>query len=493
MISWFNNISSGWVVFAEVLYILLLVVICLRVVYDTGSTTKTLAYLLIIIFLPFIGIFIYFSFGINYRKRKMYSKKLIQDDVFRKELRQGIIDESEKVKTGSDFNDDYGQLYQYLLNEGRSPLTDGNDVSLLINGEEKFPQVYDALKNAKHHIHIEYYIYEADPVGEAVADILITKAKEGVAIRFIYDDFGSLSLSRKLIKKLKEGGVHTYPFYKIKIMALANRLNYRNHRKIIVIDGKTGFVGGINVSKKYVNDAQYNNKLFWRDTHLKLKGPAVYQLQYIFLTDWNYCAKDNLHPTSDFFPSKDIINQPANKLAQCAASGPDSDNPTIMYSILQAISIAKKEILLTTPYFIPGESILEALIVASYSGVKVRMLVPGISDSKLVNNASNSYYNFLLEAGVEIYKYRKGFVHAKTLVIDRCLMMVGTANMDHRSFDLNFEINAVVYDKSLAEKLADVFEQDIKEADKIDPDEWKNRPMYRQLIEKICRLVSPML
>lgn len=483
----------NWLLFAEVLYVMLVILVCLRVIYDTRSTSKTLAYLLLIIFLPVIGMITYFSFGINYRRKKLYSKKLQMNEAMERALNDRIRDHSlEAYAQGSGAVGNNDLLFRYLLKEG-SPLTGGNNVELLLNGERKFPQVLEQLRAATHHIHVEYYIYEDDETGNAIADILIEKAQKGVMVRFIYDDFGSHSIGKKLVSRLQKAGVQTFPFYKIVFFAFANRLNYRNHRKIIIIDGRTAFVGGINVSNKYCNTAAFRNKLYWRDTHLKIAGPGVYYLQYLFLADWNFCAGDHLTVNDSFFPPPDTLCQQENKFVQTAASGPDSDNPAILYAILRVISQAKKELLITTPYFIPGESIMEALVVTAYSGIRVRILVPGISDSLLVNTAANSYYGPLLKAGVEIYRYKKGFVHAKTLVADRSLAMVGTANMDHRSFELNFEVNTVVYDENIATQLAQAFEADLFDAEKIDSQQWADRPLYVQLFEKTCRLVSPLL
>lgn len=484
----------NWLLIAEVAYLIIVILVCLRVIYDTRSNTKTLAYLLMIIFVPVLGIFIYFSFGINYSNRKMYSRKLIKDEALQQQVIERIRTTSlQTFKEGGAILHNYPRMFRYLLNEGQSALVGHNEVEILINGENKFPRLLEELRKAKKFIHIEYYIYENDHIGNAIADILIEKVKEGVEVRFIYDDFGSHSIRKKFTNRLRENGVQAFPFYKIIFIAFANRLNYRNHRKIIVIDGGIGFVGGINVSDKYINDPQLQIKLYWRDTHLMIKGPGVYFLQRLFIADWNFCAADDLEASAYFFPNPESIAQPDNKLVQIAASGPDSDNPTILYSLIQAISSAKKELLITTPYFIPGEGIMESLTVAAYSGVKVKLLIPGISDSLLVNTAAYSFYEDLLKAGVEIYRYQKGFVHAKTLVCDRAFSIVGTANMDHRSFELNFEVNAVVYDETIAQQLAAAYENDLKNSEQINAAEWFNRPAYKKLFEKTCRLVSPLL
>lgn len=380
-----------------------------------------------------------------------------------------------------------------LMNDSMSPLTGNNTLKLLVNGEKKFPEVLSAIRAAKHHIHIEYYIYEDDTIGKEIELALIEKVKEGVIVRFIYDDFGSGSVRKKLVPRLTKGKVKTFPFYKIIFFALANRINYRNHRKIIVIDGTIGFVGGINVSDRYINDAKDEKKLYWRDTHLRIDGPGVQYLQYLFLSDWNFCAKDNIEPDEFYFPKPGSLPVKGHKIVQIAASGPDSDAPTILFSLLEVINLASKEILITTPYFIPGDSILDALMIAALGGLKVKLLVPKEADSKLVNAASKSYYDDLLNVGVEIYMYEKGFVHAKTVVADRQIAVIGSANIDSRSFDLNFEVSAIVYDKELSEELATVFEDDISNSHRIDPEVWRNRPMTKQFIEKTARLVSPLL
>ena len=477
----------------ELLYLLILIIVCIRIIYDTDSTVKTLAYLLLAIFIPIIGMLFYFTFGINYRKRELYSKKIISDDDLWNQVKQNVITYS--AQTYYDLPESERpnkHLSKYLTSE-MSPLTSGNAAALLINGEEKFPAVIKALEEAKDHIHIEYYIYENDKIGKAMEEILIRKAKQGVTVRFIYDDFGSRGIRKNIAVRLKNAGVETYPFYKIPFFRMVNHMNYRNHRKIIVIDGKKAFVGGINVSDKYINEPGSANKLFWRDTHLMIEGPGVYYLQYLFISDWNFCSGTALENIKHYFPEANKHNMPGDKLVQIAASGPDSINPTVLYSLLYAMYQAQNEILITTPYFIPDQSLMDALIVAALGGVSVQLLVPEKSDSRLVALAASSYYADLLAAGVKIFFYQDGFVHAKTLVVDKKIAVVGTANMDLRSFDLNFEVNAIVYDDELATSLANTFYSDIKDAELLDPSEWSNRSVTRKFMEKTARLVSPLL
>ena len=483
----------NWILIIQSAYLLLIFFVILRVLYDTRSSTKALAYILFIIFVPVVGMIFYFSFGINYRKRKLYTKKIVEDEPFRVEIRNKMNAHSDEINNSGLIPDKNKTLAEYIRRAGSSPLTANNKVKLLINGEEKFPELLKALENAKSQIHLEYYIYENDVTGNQIAEILIKKAKEGLAVRFLYDDFGSHGLGKPFIQKLKDAGVQTAPFYKIKWYALANRINYRNHRKIVIIDGLTSFVGGINMSDKYRNDLKPKNKLFWRDTHLMINGQATSYLQYLFMCDWNFCSPNKLVYNEIYFPEIPQNNTIENDVVQIAASGPDSSQPVIFYSLLESISAAKKSIYITSPYFIPGESLMDALIIAIQSGLDVKVLIPRISDSKMVNAAASAYYTELLQYGAKIYKYNKGFVHAKTMVIDDDLAIIGSANMDYRSFDLNFEVNAVVYSKNIAKQLKDAFENDLKESVQIDANSWLNRPKYIHLWEKIVGLLSPFL
>ncbi|MDB5140339.1 MAG: cardiolipin synthase [Mucilaginibacter sp.] len=481
----------NWILLIAAAYVCIVVAVCLRILYDTVSTSKTFAYLLITILLPVVGMLIYFAVGANYRKNKLYSKKIISDDKLLQEIRRKIAVESEKSwDTGEPEVKSHKKLARLLLNDN-SPLSGNNEVKLLLNGENKFPEVIEALKAAKHHIHIEYYIFENDTIGNQIKDILIHKAAEGVKVRFIYDDFGSRDIRKTLVPQLVAGGVEAYPFYKILFIALSNRTNYRNHRKIIVVDGCTGFVGGINVSDRYINHPANGNPVFWRDTHVRIKGPGVYYLQYLFICDWNFCSGKNLKIEDNFFCN--TKSKKGHSIVQIAASGPDSDIPTIMFSQMEAIGMAEEEILITSPYFIPGESMLDAINMACLSGVKIKLLVPGESDSAIVNAAARSYYGSIMDCGAEIYLYKKGFVHAKTIVADGKLAIIGSANMDHRSFELNFEVNSMIYDNKIAGELRDAFYNDLKDAVIINPKTWKKRTLFKQLPEKIARLLSPLL
>jgi cardiolipin synthase A/B len=476
----------------EIIYGLIVALVCVRIIYDTRSSSKTLAYLLLAIFVPVAGILFYFIFGMNYRKRSIYSKKLVKDEGMLRKLDKRAVSLSAKsLRESGDEVSGAISLVSLLMNDSLSPLTTGNAVKLLINGEHKFPEVMEALLQARHHIHMEYYIYEDDVIGNRIKDLLIRKVKEGVEVRLIYDDFGSRSIRYGLVKELREGGVEAYPFNRVRLLMFANRVNYRNHRKIIIVDGKMGFIGGINISDRYINDKSQAGKPYWRDTHIRIDGPGILFLQHIFLCDWNFCAHQQIQPERCYFST--FTRHDSNISVQIAASGPDSPASTIKLSFLKAINLARTEILLTTPYLIPGGSVMDALRIAALGGVKVKILVPEISDSRLVNAAAWSNYGELLKSGVEIYLYQKGFMHAKTMVVDNNISVVGTANMDHRSFDLNFEVNAVVYSGEFAEQIRKSFHADLSNSKRIYYEQWKSRPVYVKLFERTARLLSPLL
>ncbi|MBA3649387.1 MAG: cardiolipin synthase [Chitinophagales bacterium] len=471
-------------------YLFIIVLICIRVLLDTVHSEKTVAYLFLVIFFPVIGIIIYFTFGVNFHKRKLYKDKSKENDKLLKSLKKWIDTETyNNTETYKEEIDGKEDLVALLLNDNFSPLTNNNKVTLLNNGENKFPDVFEALEKAEQYIHIEYYIYEDDVIGNKLKDLLIKKANEGIAVRVIFDDFGSHGIKKHLVKELRKGGVEVHPFYEIKFFFFADRYNYRNHRKIIIVDGKVGFTGGINVSDKYVNSNK--NKLYWRDTHIKIEGEGVYMLQYHFLCNWNFCCQP-LKITKDFFP--DISNSAHKKqLVQIAASGPDSDRESVMLSFFTAIVGAKKQVYITSPYFIPGETIMNAIIKAALSGVDVRLLIPGKSDSNIVNYASRANYGELLSAGVRVFMYKKGFVHAKTIAVDENLSVVGSANMDLRSFDLNFELVAVVYNRKLNQDLRKSFLADLEDSKEIFAKEWNNRSKLVLVGEALAKLISPVL
>ena len=474
-----------------ILYTFFVVLVCINILVNTETPSKALGYLLLVISFPVIGIIIYLSVGLNYRKKELYRKKLKIDELeypkFEKQAdalsRATLLKNKEKI----------GNFYQMAsFSKTKNFTSSNNKATVLVNGETKFPDVLESLRRAKHHIHIEYYIYANDAIGNLLAQVLIEKAKEGVEVRFIYDDFGSSGIRKNIARQLRDAGVEAYPFYKINLIMFANRLNYRNHRKIIVIDGTVGYVGGINVSDNYINNEE-EDKLYWRDTHLKIEGTSVVNLQTTFLTDWNFCANQKIPYSNNYFPMENENRIFGNHLVQIVTSGPDSKYPKIKFTLIQAILNAKHEICITSPYFIPDKSFLDAINIAALSGIDVKMLLPTKSDSFIVNTTTQSYFEELINAGVKIYTYNKGFVHAKTMICDQKIAIIGTANLDNRSFDLNFEINAILYDEEIASELKEIYDKDLAFSTQVEQEEWAQRPLYMKLLEKVLHLFSSLM
>ncbi|MCB2195387.1 MAG: cardiolipin synthase [Bacteroidetes bacterium] len=467
-------------------------IVAIFVLLENRNPIRASALILLLFTLPGVGLIIYFYIGRNYRKKRMFEIKKDSDRNFIEQLLQQIRRNSENlIRENQDLLGNKSLLAKMLLNDNYFGLSDQNSVKLLVNGEEKFPELFHDLENAKHHIHIEYFIIENGLLFEQLKEILSRKSKEGVSVRIIYDDFGSRRLKNKSIKSLQNAGIEILPFYKTYFPSLANRINYRNHRKIVIIDGKTGYTGGLNMSDKYTNDFPKKNNLFWRDTHLKIKGTAIRYLQYTFLLDWQFCSDQTLYFNTDFFPS--VESNDSNKLVQIISGGPDLLRETVMMTYFKAIVDAEKECFITTPYLIPNQGIITALKQAALGGVDVRILIPGISDSWLLNSATNTFLYDLLFSGVKIYQYQKGFIHAKTISIDQNLSIIGSANMDYRSFDYNFEANAIVYDRDFNNTLKEQFLKDLEESTQISIEDWIKRPLRKRLIESVVRLLSPVL
>jgi cardiolipin synthase A/B len=475
-----------------VFIILLSVFTIVRIIMDTNNSAKTMAYILLVFLFPIGGAIIYFAFGVNYRRRKLFSKKIIQNEDLFTKIQDRLAEASlEVLNEGHENIKGNEDLIRLLLKDSKAPLS-YNKVKLLINGEEKFEAVLQAIESAEFFIHLEYYIFDDDEIGNKIITLLKTKAQQGVTVRFIYDDFGSHGLADDTIETMRLAGIQVFPFFEVKFYLLANRINYRDHRKIIIVDGLVGFTGGINVSDRYINDGD-SERLYWRDTHVMIEGSAVNSLQYHFIANWNFCTDETLEINRMFFPNIFEKKENHEDLVQIVAGGPDYPTSGIMLSFFTAIVNAKERVYITSPYFVPNESIYDALKKAALSGKDTRLLLPGISDSKIVNAAARSYFKDLLACGVRIFLYQKGFIHAKTIVVDDNLSMVGSANMDARSFDLNFEINAVVYSKKICKELSEAYLNDINYSVELFAKEWEKRAWWRELFDDIARLLSPLL
>lgn len=468
---------------------ILVIVISFLIFMERRNPYKTIAWLIVVNVFPLLGFVFYLLLGQNLRKRKIARTKYINE---MNRLRRIVDRQIECIKTDEDFNREpwaaKKQLINLLLRNANAPFTRHNRARVLADGREAFACMFAELEKAQNHIHLEYYIIRHDATGQKLKEILIRKARSGVKVRVIYDAVGSWKLSPDYIKEMQENGVEIKPFLPVALPFINNKLNYRDHRKIIVIDGQVGFLGGLNIGDEYLG---YHPRLGkWRDTHLQLAGTSVYFLQVIFLLDWEFVSGQTLTDQESFFPETDVTDE---KLIQIAASGPDSDWEAVRQSYFALINSAQKSIKITSPYLIPDEGILLALKTAALSGVDIKIILPGKPDHKLVYWASQSYFEELIEAGIEIYVYQPGFIHAKIISVDGEVASLGSANLDMRSFQLNFEVNAMLYDKELVAKIDADFTNDLANSVKVDPEEFSRRPLISKMRQSAARLLSPIL
>ncbi len=467
-------------------YYLLVLFAVIKILLENKNPLKTHSYVLLLILLPIAGLLIYLFFGQEYRRHKFFSRKKAMDS----SMVDSIVNDQLNLAFQHELIDDERvkeklNIIKLLLRNNNAFLTKNNKVKMLINGEQKFDALLNDIDKATSHIHLEYYIFEEDEIGKKVLNKLIKKASEGVKVRFIYDGVGtSIPLATKA--KLKKAGIIAKPIMPVYLRKFS-KANYRDHRKIVVIDGKIGYVGGINIADRYVHK---EGQKHWRDTHLKMEGNAVYSLQIAFLLNWYYAAKEKLNFTRNLFPT---IHSAGSTCVQIAGSGPDTDWASIMQAFFVAITSASKRVWITSPYFIPNEPVLMAIKTAALRGIDVQIIFPHLPDSLIVHAASMSYMKEVLEAGVKVHLYTKGFVHAKTLLVDDVFSSVGTANMDYRSFDQNYEINAMVYSEIFATQLEKQFLEDVGQCIPLQLNRWEQRPIRTKLLESVARLLAPLL
>lgn len=468
---------------------LLVIFFSIVIVLKNSHPVRTLSYLFALAALPFLGLLVYYFFGQDYRKNKIFERKSILDSAKLKEWRESFeFTRKENKEFEEEFGEGVFKIYKLLQNNDKAVVTFQNKADILINGEHKFKLLLNDLKAAESHIHMEYFIIVDDELGKPILDILCEKAKAGVNVRLIYDDVGS-SITSKLKQRLTDSGVEHHAFMPVIFTRFTSKFNYRDHRKIVVIDGKVGYVGGINIRKKY--DNTYDNPFFWRDTHLRLEGDAVGSLQSSFLLNWDFVSNSKID-------IKKVIRNPLKEsknttAVQIVASGPDTDWASIMEALFSAINSATDYIYITSPYLIPNAEILAALTTASRSGVEIKVIIPKESDSWAAKYATDSYIEEFMDSGIEVYRYTRGFVHAKTIVIDDNLCSIGTANLDYRSFSINFEINAMIYDTKVSSQMKKIFLDDLKDSEIVDMERWKNRPLSKKLKESFSRLWAPLL
>lgn len=464
-----------------VVYSIIIIITMVRVLMDNRQPAKTMAWMLVLMFIPFLGIILYIFFGQNTRKeRKIWQQSL--DQLTKRSMLEFVEQK--------DFNipEEYRTISNLFMNQNLALPFKNNEVEIYTSGYDFFPSLLMEIGKAEHHIHIDTFIISDDPLGRLIADALIDKARQGIEVRLIYDDVGSWRTPNSFFTRMRNEGIEVYAFMPVRFPAFTSRVNYRNHRKICVIDGEVGFIGGMNIARRYV---QGTPKQSWRDTHVKLTGAAVYGLQRAFLVDWYFVSKVLITERS-YYP--EIIIGQNNSLVQVVTSSPTSLWPEIEQGYVRILTNAKHYVYMETPYFLPTDPILFAMRVAALSGVDVRLMIPYETDTKVVEWASRSYVIEASRAGVKILLYRKGFNHSKLLVSDDAMATIGSTNVDFRSFENDFEANAFFYDKKIALQVKEIFLADQK--DSIDLDDVRRfikKPFLQRLWESFVRLLSPLL
>ncbi|WP_339216971.1 cardiolipin synthase [Solibacillus sp. FSL W8-0372] len=457
---------------------------------ERKKPSSTWAWLLVLFFLPFVGFFLYLLLGRQLRKKHLFRWDGRKDIGIEQLINYQIeAIENNELELRTENIKNYSHLIYMNLKTNNAVLTQDNDVKIFDDGSDKFEALISDINHAKNHIHIQYYIFKLDNLGQRIINALIKKAKQGVKVRVLFDEMGSRGIRKRHFKELIEAGGEVEVFFPSILPLINPRLNFRNHRKIAVIDGRIGYIGGFNVGDEYLSLSDRFG--YWRDTHLRIEGSAVHPLQTRFILDWNQAsAKNDIIYAERYFP---IIPQKGTAALQIISSGPDTEWEVIKNNYLHLISNAKKYVYIQSPYFIPDESFFDAIRIATLTGIDVRIMIPNKPDHMFVYWATYSYVGPLVEAGAKVYHYEKGFIHAKMIVVDDEIASVGTANIDVRSFSLNFEVNALIYDRLLAHRLAEIFERDIMDCSELTLELYKNRSNYTKFRESMSRLLSPIL
>jgi len=484
----------GWMTNLFTFLFIINFILALTVVFlERRNVAATWSWLMVLLFIPILGFVLYVIFGQNLSRRKLYkwNKRMLE------RVKQIAADQRQRLTAGTmpyldPMVSQYRDLIYMNVSTNDSFLTQDNDVHIFTDGVSKFDDLLEKIEQADSHIHIQYYIVKNDDLGRRVMAALTRKVRQGVRVRFLYDDIGSRSLKDAFFKAFVQAGGETAAFFPSRIPYLNYRVNYRNHRKLVIIDGKIGYMGGFNIGNEYLGlDPRFG---FWRDTHLRLTGSVIRSLQSRFILDWNLASSQPVDIESGiYFPEWTEQDVRGQVPMQIVASGPNETWPHFVFTFLKMIHTAKKRILLQTPYFIPEESMLNALRIAALSGIDVRIMIPQKADHLFVHWASLYYVGELLQAGVKCYLYDYGFLHAKTIVVDGQMASVGTANFDIRSLRLNFETNAIIYHSETAKKLENIFWTDMEGCLELTMEAYDERSLRIRFLESISKLISPIL
>lgn len=463
------------------IYVYMLISSISVILLENRNPVRSLSWILVLILLPYLGLILYLLIGQNYRKQKILTK---------------IISKNTNLQTQTELQPDQikhfvhekrqQQLINLLHRNSDSPVYANNKIDILSDGETTFDSMFEAISNAKDHIHIEFFIFEDDRISNKLRELLIIKAQSGIRVRMIYDYLGSFDLSAYYLKSLRQAGAYVKPFLPLRLRLRRSKINFRNHRKLLIVDGKVGYTGGLNFADRYI----FGNTLGkWRDTFVRFEGPVVHGLQAVFVTDWHFVEK-KLITNQKYFPEAKTFSE---NLVQVVSSGPDSDWESIMQGIALAIISAQKYVYIHTPYFVPTDVIMNAITIAAMGGTDVQLMIPSRSDSRLSDACTFSYLGELLDAGVKVFQYSEGFLHSKAIVIDDNLSIIGSANLDERSFNQNFEVNTFIFEDATAILLKNLYLNDLKYSKEITHNAWSNRTRRQKLKESFARLFSPII
>ncbi|MDE7005771.1 cardiolipin synthase [uncultured Alistipes sp.] len=461
-----------------VVYTVTILGVVLVIITDNRNPLKTLPWILVLILAPGAGLFFYFFFGQNLSKQRIISRR----------TRKRITMQLEEVDTagGPAVPQHHLPLSRLLRQTAHAVPLYGSRITPYVEGGAKMDALLEAVGSASHHIHVQYYIFCDDDTGRRLRDALVAKAREGVEVRVLYDDVGCMRVKKAFFESMRAAGIEVCAFLHVKFPLLTSKVNYRNHRKIAVVDGLVGFIGGMNVADRYVRGTAQG---VWRDTHFRVEGCGVAGLQASFLSDWSATTRQNVSGPA-YYPAAGRFT---DNIMQVVASGPFGKWRTLLQADSFAVSRAARRIWIETPYCLPSDALNMALQEAALAGVDVRLMLPGHSDSRVVDLAGRSYLDDLMKAGVKIAFYTPGFLHSKLLIVDDDLAVIGSANMDFRSFEHNFEVSAFVYDRDFNARMAAVYEDDLRQCRMLSPGEWFNRPRTQRWAESFMRVFSPLL
>lgn len=463
----------------RLVYLAVILFTIVIVLLDNRNPVKTMAWILVLVFLPVVGLAFYFFFGRNTRKERLISKKGFS------RLSKRPMAEYQAQEALGDFTG-RNQLIPFFHRVSNALPFEGNDVQVFTDGYSMYQELFRRIAKAKHHIHLEFYIFENDAVGRLLRDLLIDKAREGVSVRLLYDDVGCWDVNPMFYDEMLCEGIEVRSFLKVRFPQFTSKVNYRNHRKLAIIDGKVGFIGGMNIALRYLKGVPWG---VWRDTHICLKGKAVYGIQTAFLTDW-FAVDRTLLTSAQYFPKMDSVG---TSVVQIVTSDPVGEWHDIMLGLVKAISCAQRYIYVETPYFLPTEQVMAAFQTAALSGVDVRLMIPKKADAFITHKGTMSYLDELMKSGVKVYFYRAGFLHSKLWVADDEWASVGSTNLDFRSFEHNFEANAFFYDEKTVCTLKEIFMEDMKKCMTLSQKIWDKRSFKNKIVESVVRLLAPLL